>query len=43
MQVDPTTQFALNVLDYSAVGDGQTLNTQAIQSAIEACRRLSRR
>jgi len=26
-----------NVLDYGAVGDGQALDTQAIQSAIQAC------
>ncbi len=28
---------AFNVLDHGAIGDGQTLNTTAIQAAIEAC------
>jgi polygalacturonase len=35
---DRHTRCAFNVLDYGAVGDGQALNTQAIQSTIEACR-----
>ncbi len=35
---DRHARCAFNVLDYGAVGDGQALNTQAIQAAIEACR-----
>ena len=33
----PSTRFVFNVLDYGAIGDGLTLDTPAIQSAIEAC------
>jgi polygalacturonase len=34
---DRPTRFGFNILDYGAVGDGQALNTSAIQSAIAAC------
>ena len=30
-------QRKINILDYKAVGDGKTLNTEAIQQAVDAC------
>ena len=33
----PAPEPVVNVLDHGAIGDGQTLNTRALQAAIDAC------
>ena len=33
----------LNVLNYGAIADGLTLNTEAVQAAIDACASMGRK
>ena len=37
MRVTATPMSNFNIIDFGAAGDGETLNTKAIQSAIDAC------
>ena len=36
-RTEPTGTKVFNVSDFGAIADGTTLNTQAIQAAIDAC------